>query len=354
MSLIQPVLSSALKDNNSLKMGVLTGVLRIGGASLFSSFNNLKVYDVMSENYNEYFGFTESETKELISSYGLELTSDVKNYYDGYNFSGISIYNPWSILNYANRRVLEPYWLSTGSNKLIKDLLSKVEDKTVIENLIKGEAIVFLYDKSITYESFTDTEDLNNLLNLLLVSGYVTFDKEVSDELVKLTYFKVPNKEVKEDFIRIVESISYKNRLVTNFKYRYFLMAFINGDKVFIEKFINDILPSMSYYDTYESFYHGYSLGLFSLFLSNDNFIVRSNREAGSGRYDIMIEKIDRSVGIIIEFKVCEEESDMELSAKEAIKQMKEKEYYKELVLDKVSNIMEYVIVFSKKKVIVR
>ena len=125
MSLIQPVLSSALKDNNSLKMGVLTGVLRIGGASLFSSFNNLKVYDVMSENYNEYFGFTESETKELISSYGLELTSDVKNYYDGYNFSGISIYNPWSILNYANRRVLEPYWLSTGSNKLINREFNK-------------------------------------------------------------------------------------------------------------------------------------------------------------------------------------------------------------------------------------
>ena len=131
-------------------------------------------------------------------------------------------------------------------------------------------------------------------------------------------------------------------------------MAFLNNEKEYIEKFINEILPNMSYYDTYETFYHGYSLGLFSILLANNNFIVRSNREAGSGRYDVMIKKTDRSVGVIVEFKVCEEEELMEEKVVEAVSQMKEKEYYKELELEGVEKINEIVIVFSKKTCIVR
>ena len=354
MNLIGPILSSALKDNTSLKLGVLTGVLRVGGASLFSSFNNLKIYDVMSENYNEYFGFTESETDELLEYYGLDLTDEVKDYYDGYNFSGLHIYNPWSILNYASDKKLEPYWISTGSNKLIKELLSKIDNKEEIERLLTGESIPFKYDKSITYESFTNPEDLNNLLNLLLVSGYVTYDKSESDGLGKIDYYKIPNKEVREDLVRIVSNISYKENLFSFNKYRDFIMAFLNNEKEYIEKFINEILPNMSYYDTYETFYHGYSLGLFSILLANNNFIVRSNREAGSGRYDVMIKKTDRSVGVIVEFKVCEEEELMEEKVVEAVIQMKEKEYYKELELEGVEKINEIVIVFSKKTCIVR
>jgi hypothetical protein len=354
MNLIGSLLSSALKDNTSLKLGVLTGVLRVGGASLFSSFNNLKIYDVMSENYNEYFGFTESETDELLEYYGLDLTDEVKDYYDGYNFSGLHIYNPWSILNYASDKKLEPYWISTGSNKLIKELLSKIDNKEEIERLLTGESIPFKYDKSITYESFTNPEDLNNLLNLLLVSGYVTYDKSEENAFGKKNFFKIPNKEVREDLVRIVSNISYKENLFSFNKYENFMMAFLNNEKEYIEKFINEILPNMSYYDTYETFYHGYSLGLFSILLANNNFIVRSNREAGSGRYDVMIKKTDRSVGVIVEFKVCEEEELMEEKVVEAVSQMKEKEYYKELELEGVEKINEIVIVFSKKTCIVR
>ena len=180
-------------------MGVLTGVLRVGGASLFSSFNNLDVYDVMSNRYNEYFGFTKEETKVLLESYNLEKTKEVDEYYDGYNFSGTHIYNPWSILNYANRRELEPYWMNTGSNKLIKNLLSNIENKEVIESLLKGESIVFDYDKSVTYESFTTPNNLNNLLNLLLVSGYVTLDRTEVEFGENINYFRIPNHEVKSD-----------------------------------------------------------------------------------------------------------------------------------------------------------
>ena len=144
MDVIQPILSTSLKGNESLKMGILTGVLRVGGQSLFSSFNNVDVYDVMSEHYNEYFGFTLEETKKLLEYYGLELSEEVKDYYDGYVFIGLHIVNPWSILNYCNRKQLEPYWLSTGSNKLIKELLSKIDNKEVIEKLMQGSSVAFM------------------------------------------------------------------------------------------------------------------------------------------------------------------------------------------------------------------
>lgn len=207
MDLIQPFLSSSLKGNDSLQMGILTGVLRVGGQSLFSSFNNVKVYDVMSTLYDEYFGFIKEETKELLEYYGLELSSEVSDYYDGYQFGNTHIYNPWSILNYAMDKELAPYWLSTGSNKLIKKLLSNLDNKEVIEKLMQGKSIAFDYDKSITYESFTDVKNQNNLFNLLLVSGYLTLDRKEVDVFGETNYYRIPNKEVREDFIRIVKSV---------------------------------------------------------------------------------------------------------------------------------------------------
>ena len=354
MDLIQPILSSSLKGNESLKMGILTGVLRVGGQSLFSSFNNLKVYDVMSNNYSEYFGFTLEETKEILKYYNLELTKEVKDYYDGYVFGNVHVCNPWSILNYCSDKILEPYWLSTGSNKLIKKLLSEVSIKEPIEKLLQGDSIDFKYDKSITYESFTDVDNLNNLLNLLLVTGYVTFDRKEESTFSEKTYFKIPNKEVKEDFIRIVDNISYKQRIVTIENYEDFIQSFLSDDKKYIENYLNQKLLSVSYYDNYESFYHGYSLGLFSILLTSNNFIVKSNRETGLGRSDVLIEKVDRTVGVVVEFKLSESESDMETLAREAKEQIKEREYYKELVLDGVKDIKEIVIVFNGKKAIVR
>jgi len=354
MELIQPLLSSSLKGNDSLKMGILTGVLRVGGQSLFSSFNNLDVYDVMSNNYSEYFGFTLDETKEILEYYGLELTKEVKNYYDGYLFGTKHVCNPWSILNYCNRKELETYWVSTGSNKLIKKLLSEASNKEPIEKLLQGESIDFDYDKSITYESFTDVDNLNNLFNLLLVSGYLTFDRKEKDDFNETTYFRIPNKEVREDFIKTVNNISYKQGITSIENYKDFILAFINGDKEYIENYLNVKLLSVSYYDDYESFYHGYSLGLFSILLNNDNFIVKSNRETGLGRSDVLIEKVDRSVGVVVEFKLAESESDMETQASEGVNQIKTKEYYKELVLDGVKDIKEIVIVFHGKKAIVR
>lgn len=137
MNILQPLLSSSLKDNTSLKLGVLTGVLKVGGESLFSAFNNLKVYDVMSKDYDEYFGFTENETKDLLEYYGLELNSKVSNYYNGYIMGNTRIYNPWSILNYSSEKELKEYWMNTSSNKLIKNLLKGLINSNLIEDLLR-------------------------------------------------------------------------------------------------------------------------------------------------------------------------------------------------------------------------
>jgi len=356
MDLIQPILSSSLKGNDSLKMGILTGVLRVGGQSLFSSFNNLDVYDVMSNNYSEYFGFTLEETKEILKYYNLELTKEVKDYYDGYIFGKTHVCNPWSILNYAESGVLKPYWINTGSNKLLKDLLINLNEDEMIklETLLKNESITFTYREGLNYENIDTYNDFNSILNLLLFSGYLTYDKSIISEISEenIDFFKIPNNEVKKEILSIVQDISFKTDIMRTPEYEEFLKSIVNENKEYMEKFINMSLNTTSYYDEVEAFYHIYMIGLFGGFL-NKNYIVKSNREAGLGRFDLMIEKTDRTLGIIIELKVSDEDN-MENKAQEGITQMKEKEYYKELILDKVTNIKEIVIVFHGKKAIVR
>ena len=357
VGLIRSVLSSALKGNDSLKMGVMTGVLRVSKESIFSDLNNPAIYDMMSPSYNEAFGFTENETKELLEYYGLELTNDVKNMYDGYNFSGTSIYNPWSILNYIDQRKLEAYWMNTSGNVLIKKLLNNINDKNkiTIEKLLKGESVSFGYDNRMTYMDFDETKDITKALNLLFASGYLTFDKEYIHPVInrRIQEFKIPNEEVRSDLVKIVQSIMYHQELSNFEDYQGFVDDLIDGRKSKMEMYLCRLLESTSFYDTKENFYHGYMISLFGVFLTPE-FIVKSNREAGLGRYDVMIERDDRSFGCIFEFKVASKESEMEKLASAALSQMKEKEYYKELELDKVKKRQEYVVVFCGKKCIVR
>ncbi len=356
MELFRPILSSSLKGNDSLKMGVLTGVLRVAKESLFSTFNNLKIYDVMSKGYGEYFGFTKNETKELLEYYGLELTDKVSEMYNGYNIDSTKIYNPWSILNYAESGVLKPYWINTGSNKLLKDLLInlKEDEKIKLETLLQSNSIAFTYREGLNYENIEMYNDFNSILNLLLFSGYLTFSKqEIDEDDVITNYFKVPNDEVRNELINIIQTIAFNKDIETEDTFRELKNNMINGEKEKIEKFINSTIMGMSYHDTLESYYHGYLYGLFSWAL-NKNYITKSNRETGSERCDLLIERKDKSVGIVIEVKISDSEENMENKAREGITQMKEKEYYKELILDKVTNIKEIVIVFHGKKAIVR
>lgn len=356
VSFIREVFSSSLKGNDNLEFSIMTGVLRVSKESLFSDLNNVKVYSIIDEKYNEFFGFTESETKELLKYYNLELTSEVKDMYDGYNFSGLSIYNPWSILNYADTKKLLPFWVNTSGNELVKDILRKTPDniKVIIEKLLQNEEIEFIYDEKVTFLDVNNINSLNTILNFLLVSGYLTISSDSMINTFGIITSKVyiPNNEIKGVINRVLLDELIDNPAITITLLREFSENILANNKIKVEEILNKILPSISFMDKTESFYHGYVLGLFSLFLSS-NCILKSNREAGCGRFDIMIETSDKKTGIIIELKI-DKDNDIEKVATNAKKQIKDKEYYQELILDKVENIYEFVIVFKNKKCIVR
>ncbi len=355
INFINNFLYFSFRCNDSLKFGVLIGVLEV--YSTFSGDINALVFDMLSNDYKDSFGFTENETKELLEHYGLELTSEVKEYYQ-YNMNGINIYNPWNILNYARDKSLKSYWLNTSGNDLIIKLLSEIseENKIKIEKLLTGESIEFSYNKNIKYFNFDKEPDINRILNLMYMTGYLTIDKKVEDEFGYWNrfYLKIPNNEIKKLIIKIIsfaeEDDSYRIRNgIDNFE-----DALLENKKEEMENNLNKMLESMSYMDTYENFYHGYMLGIFKDFLRGRKYIAKSNRKSGLGRFDVLIESVDRKRGYIFEFKIADNESDMENMAMEAKEQMKEKEYYKELQLDKVENIKEYALVFCGKKCIVR
>ena len=353
---IKSLLSNSLKSNNSLKMGILTGVLKVSKESIFSDLNNLKVYSIVDKKYEEYFGFTESETKELLEYYDLTLTKEVKDMYNGYDFGGTPIYNPWSILNYAESGELEIYWVNTSGNDLIRSLLLKTngENKSQLEKLVLGETLEFKYNDKITYQDFDNYNSLNTILNVMFSSGYLTIDKH-KQMTSEIKYVKIPNLEVKKLITSIMSDLTKKTTYEDLFiKINKFNNALEENDKVSMEQILNKMFTSLSYMDSQEYFYHAYTLGIFKSLLDNNDYIIKSNREAGSGRFDVMIRKIDNSVGYVIEFKLASTEEEMETRAETAINQMKDKEYYKELELEGVNNIKEIAMVFHGKKIIVR
>ena len=354
ISLIKDVFGSALKDNNYLDFSVMTGVLRVSKESLFSDLNNPQIYSIVDKKYNEAFGFNERETKELLEYYNLELNEDVKNMYDGYNFGGTEIYNPWSILNYAAKKELISYWVNTSANELIYEVVKNCysDIKVKIEKLLLGEKIEFIYNDKVTYRDFKILNDSDNVFNLLLASGYLTMIKEKALNFnVEVTYVKIPNKEVKYLFsnilLKILSNYNINIRRVVDF-----CNAVFDNNKEELEKILNNMLPSLSVHDINENGYHMYVMGLFNLFTNDDNYIVYSNRESGNGRFDVMIKDKKFNKGIILEFKVTKD--DLEKSAIKGLEQIEEKEYYMDLVYEGYKEINKFVIVFKGKKCIVR
>ena len=355
VKLIRNVFSNALKGNNNISFAIMTGVLRVSKESMFSDINNVEVYTINNEFYNDCFGFTPNETNELLNYYNLELDNDVKNMYDGYNFCGAEIYNPWSILNYAKYKKLEPFWINTSGNELIIKTISNCETnvKVLIEKLLLREIIEFEFDDKTTYQDYSDLSNSNKILNLLLASGYLTIEKQfLNDFGEEITLVKLPNKEVRHFFKKIIVEIMKNDYNIDNDKIRNFCIAVLNSNKKEMEEILNKMLPNMSYHDTDERGYHNYILGIFSLFLNDDKFIIRSNRESGFGRFDLMIKDKAYNKGIIIEFKVTKD--DLEESALKALNQIEEKKYYLDLVNEGYKEILKYAIVFEGKQCIVR
>ena len=310
----------ALKTNLYLRTGIMTGIIRVIKAGIFSDLNNLKVYSILDKEYSDFFGFTQEEVKKALEDFKIEYElPDVKSWYDGYKFGNSEVYNPWSILNFLQHNELEAYWVKTSSNFLIKEALKNVnlDVKESLENLFNGENVE---------EVITGNSDLSSLLSyhdiweLLLFSGYLTINKKIDKKLYSL---RLPNREIKELFKDEFIDISFgESQFIKT-------MESLKRNKLedFEKNLQKILLNSTSYQDTKnEDFYHGLILGM-TLYLDSQ-YYVTSNKESGLGRYDVTIEpKNKNNKGYILEFKVTKNEEDLEKEAKQAIEQIISKKY---------------------------
>ena len=336
-------LGEALKTNQYLKMGVLTGIIRVIRTGIFSDLNNLKVYSILEKKYSEFFGFTEEEVKEALQSFDIEEELvNVKYWYDGYKFGDSELYNPWSIINFLDGRELKNYWVGTSENFLIKNILENSTSRT-------NEILDKLFNEEEVEEAITGTSDLSILMDskevweLLLFSGYLTVKEKLDDDIYSL---KLPNMEVKKLFKKEFINVHFGISL-----FRKTMEALKNLNFNDFEKYFQEImLKSTSNWDTSkEAFYHGLSLGMLS-YLDND-YYVTSNFEAGFGRYDVLLEPKNRNDrAFILEFKVAEAENKLEKLSKEAIKQIEEKKYDINLKSKEIKEITSVGIAFYGKK----
>ena len=333
----------ALKTNDYLKMGIITGIIRVIKAGIFSDLNNLRVYSILDKQYSDFFGFTEKEVEKMLIDFNIEYNlPEVKSWYDGYKFGDTEVYNPWSILNFVQNRELEGYWIGTSGNFLIKEVLkdSNSEINASLEKLFNGEKIE---------EVITGNSDLSSLLSyhkiweLLLFSGYLTVDKKIDEDVYSL---RLPNKEIrkffKNEFIDITFGASEFRKTMETLKN--------NKIEEFEKNLQNILLKSTSYMDgKNENFYHGLFLGM-SFYLDN-KYSVKSNREAGLGRYDVLIEPINKKErAFILEFKVTDSEKNLENFSKEALEQIINKKYNIELIKKGIKDITYIGIAFYKKQ----
>ena len=339
--------SSVLKDNPYLQMGVMTGIIRVIKAGIFSDLNNLNTYTILSDFYLNCYGLTEEEVKKSLIDYNLEYEmGDVKDWYDGYRFGKSQVYNPWSILNFLHAKELRAYWVDTSGNDLINDVL-KIVRKDIIRDLKK------LFDGEGLKQNLSGTSDLSRLLSeeeiweLMLFSGYLTVEEKINEDYYIL---RLPNKEVRRLFKRtfIERYFGRGNKLID-------LMEALTENRIEdYEETLQDILlKSVSYNDTKkgnEAFYHGFILGM-SLYLEGE-YIVKSNIESGLGRYDVSIEPKNKNKrGYILEFKSTDNINKLEEISKEALKQIEEGKYSSTLKQTDTKEILYLGIAFCGKQI---
>ena len=339
--------SSVLKDNVYLQMGVMTGIIRVIKAGIFSDLNNLNTYTILSDFYPNCYGLTEEEVKKSLIDYNLEYEmGDVKDWYDGYRFGKSEVYNPWSILNFLHAKELRAYWVDTSGNDLINDVL-KIVRKDIVRDLKK------LFDGEGLKQNLSGTSDLSRLLSeeeiweLMLFSGYLTVEEKIDEDYYIL---RLPNREVRRLFKRtfIEKYFGRGNKLID-------LMEALTENRIEdYEETLQDILlKSVSYNDTKkgnEAFYHGFILGM-SLYLERE-YIVKSNIESGLGRYDVSIEPKNKNKrGYILEFKATDNVDKLEEISKEALKQIEEAKYSSSLKQTDTKEILHLGIAFCGKQI---
>ncbi len=373
---MQIFLGEAYKGNDdNLRKGLLTGVMRVGRESIFSEWNNFDVYGITSAYFSDKFGFTLNETQKILTCFGLkDRISDIEKWYDGYKFGNtVSIYNPWSIVNYISKEKdgFKPYWVNTSDYSIIKETITKSDVKNKIQELIEGKIIEKELLDNFVFSDFETDKEL--IWTLLTYNGYLTQIEKSKYGNYKL---KIQNNEVKIVFTDIIMSW-----LKTDVKIKRDLLIqtaenLINNRITEFEKGFKQIVgDTISYYDTakktdkesnedvfsHEQIYQVYTLGLLAIL--TDDFIIKSNRESKDGRYDIMLIPHNKSKnGIVIEIKHIEKQKEKETNVKfkerinkkleEALAQINRNEYYTELTVNKIKpeNIIKLAIVFAGKE----
>ena len=357
VELIKVLFGNAFKTNDGLKFAVLTGCLRISKESIFTGLNNFKVYTIKDVRYNEYFGFTDAEVKQMLEYYGFSNQYDaVKEWYDGYMFGNLGIYCPWDVINYCgdlrDGSVTEPqnYWVNTSSNDIIRKFIDRADatTKDEIEQLINGGHVRKLIHQELTYRDLDS--DIDNLWSLLFTTGYLTQDGDDGDGISSLA---IPNREIHWIYTQQIRSWFKDETKKDSHKLEAFCRAFIENDTTAIENgFTSYLDETISVRDTYvkkemkENFYHGILLGLFA---NMHSWIVRSNAESGEGYSDISVEIKNEKIGIVIELKYAENAS-FDAACKEAMKQIRERNYEEKLIDDGMKTIYKYGIACYKKR----
>ena len=355
--LIRSLLEQALKTNNSLKFAVMTGCMRISKESIFTGLNNLKVLSITDERYDEYFGFTDTEVREMLKYYEIEdHYEEVKNWYDGYQFGSVELYCPWDVLNYCDKlkdhgdSFPENYWINTSSNGAVRKFIQmsgNLKTRREIETLLAGEEIIKEIHQELVYPEMY--QSLENVWSLLFMTGYLTQRGRVDAKRYKLA---IPNLEIRDIFETQImeyfkESVAKDGDTLSRF-----CDALKNGEETKIgEIFESYLKKTISIRDTFvrkaskENFYHGILLGILGV---KEEWYVSSNQESGEGYSDILVETENSETVILIEVKYAND-GNLDRTCERALQQIEEKKYDEELRENGVDKILKYGIACYRK-----
>ena len=353
--LLRNMLKQSLKTNDNLYMAVLTGCLRIARESIFIGLNNFNIFSITDQYFDEYFGFTDKEVKEILQYYKVpEAFEQTKKWYDGYRFGNTDIYCPWDVINHCRALKVEPdatpqpYWINTSGNYIVKRFIEKANQQTrrEIEQLIEGKAIQKEIRLELTYNELDST--IENLWSVLFATGYLTQQGKPQGRTYSLI---IPNESIRQIFIEQIQEWFKETTRKDENRLKDFCKAFEEGNAEAIEEqFNNYLMKTISIRDTFttkkENFYHGVLLGLLSY---DPDWYITSNQESGDGYSDIMIEAEQARIGIIIEVKYAENIKTLDKACQKALKQIKEKNYDRKLE-EGYETILNYGIACYKKR----
>ncbi len=355
---IRSLFESALKTNDYLQFAVITGCLRISKESIFTGLNHLNIISVLDKKYSEHFGFTEQEVFQMMEDYSVESRfPTMKEWYDGYLFGDTEVYNPWSVIKFLYDLYSDvnafprPYWINTSSNDIIKDMVARAdrEMKGQIEMLLGGGTLDIQVHEEVTYGDMHSNS--GNLWNFLYFTGYLTKESEYFKESSVFLRVRIPNIEVKTIYQSTIMNWMKDFIMKEDFHDLYHAMEDGNARKM-ADILNGQLFRTISFYDNAENFYHGFLAGILS---QSENYLVKSNRESGNGRSDIMVKSPSlRGRSFILEIKVSDSVDDLEGDAQKALQQIYEKRYMEELRTEGYRKIGCYGVSFFRKDCEVR